>query len=145
MDSLTKSWVRNTADEKAVAAGMKFDLTRAAWPCWWIGRYCRLYEGSHAGEPLVLRGAHSQPLFASQEPCTRRPPPTPTPPANPPPATWHATWPRSAAACGRNDSDKKGKWRKGKWQKDQRNNRLRRSLLLWHPISRFIFDGARQE
>ena len=71
IDALTKSWVRNTADEKAAAAGMKFDLTRAAWPCWWIGRYCRLYEGSHAGEPLVLRGAHSQPLFASQEPWAK--------------------------------------------------------------------------
>ena len=71
IDTLTKAWVRNTADEKAVAAGMKFDLTRAAWPCWWIGRYCRLYEGSHAGEPLVLRGAHSQPLFASQEPWAK--------------------------------------------------------------------------
>ncbi len=68
IDALTKSWVRNTADEKAAAAGMKFDLARAAWNAWWIGRYCRLYEGSHAGEPVILRGAHSQPLFASQKP-----------------------------------------------------------------------------
>lgn len=67
MDALTKSWLRNPADEKAAAAGMKFDLIRAAWNVWWIGRYCRLYEGSHAGEPVVLRGAHSQPLFASQK------------------------------------------------------------------------------
>ena len=68
MDSLTKSWVRNTADEKAVAAGMRFDMHRAAYAVWFMGRYLRLYEGSHAGEPLILRGAHSQPLFASQEP-----------------------------------------------------------------------------
>jgi len=68
IDVLSKSWIRNPADEKAVAAGMRFDMHRAAYAVWFMGRYLRLYEGSHAGEPLILRGAHSQPLFASQEP-----------------------------------------------------------------------------
>ena len=67
IDSLTKSWIRNEADAKAAANGYRFDIDRAAWPIWFIGRYCRLYEGSHAGEPLVLRGAHSMPLEASQD------------------------------------------------------------------------------
>jgi phage terminase large subunit-like protein len=68
MDGLTQAWIRNEADKRAAAHGFRFDMNRAAWVVWWIGRYCRLYEGVHAGEPLVLRGAHSQPLFASQKP-----------------------------------------------------------------------------
>ncbi len=66
MDDLTTNWIRNKADARAAANGCRFDIARAAFPVWWIGRYCRLYEGSHAGEPVVLRGAHSQSLEASQ-------------------------------------------------------------------------------
>lgn len=48
------AWVRTAADEKAVAAGMRFDPERAAFACDWIEGYCRLYEGELAGEPFVL-------------------------------------------------------------------------------------------
>jgi phage terminase large subunit-like protein len=71
VDALTKAWIRNEADARAAAAGMRFDIARAAWVVWWMGRYLRLYEGDLAGEPFVLRGAHSQPLFASQNPWAK--------------------------------------------------------------------------
>ena len=64
-DDITRRWIRNASDELAVAAGCRFDLERAAYVPWWIGRCCRLYEGEgFAGQPLVLRGAHSQPMAA---------------------------------------------------------------------------------
>lgn len=71
MDDVTQKWMRNEADARAAANGYRFDLERAAFPVWWIGRYCRLYEGTYAGQPMVLRGAHSQELFASQLPWKR--------------------------------------------------------------------------
>jgi phage terminase large subunit-like protein len=64
IDKLTRSWIRNESDERAAAAGCRFDLDRACWVPWWIGRYCRLYEGEWSGEPMVLRGAYSQPMEA---------------------------------------------------------------------------------
>jgi phage terminase large subunit-like protein len=45
-----------------VAAGHRFDVVQGAYVVWWIERYCRLYEGDHAGEPMVLRGLHSDSL-----------------------------------------------------------------------------------
>ncbi|KKM65639.1 hypothetical protein LCGC14_1489260 [marine sediment metagenome] len=58
-DRLTKRWIRNESDERAAAAGYRFDAERGAWTVWWIERYCRLYQGEWAGEPLVLRGIAS--------------------------------------------------------------------------------------
>lgn len=59
IDTLTKSWIRNEADAKAAANGCRFDLDAGCWTIWWIERYCRLYEGECAGQPLILRGAPS--------------------------------------------------------------------------------------
>jgi phage terminase large subunit-like protein len=67
VDALTRSWIRNEADARAAASGCRFDLDRAVYAAWWIERFCRLYEGEWAGEPLVLRGAHSMPLAAVEE------------------------------------------------------------------------------
>lgn len=61
-DPVTQAWIRNESDAKAAAAGYRFDVARAAYTVWWIERYCRLYEGEWAGEPLVLRGCHDEVL-----------------------------------------------------------------------------------
>jgi phage terminase large subunit-like protein len=53
---MTTAWMRNAADERAVAHGCRFDVLRGAYTVWWIERYCRLYEGEWAGQPLVLHG-----------------------------------------------------------------------------------------
>lgn len=47
--------MRNRSDELAVEAGCWFDVERGAYTVWWIERYCRLYEGEHAGEYMLLR------------------------------------------------------------------------------------------
>jgi len=57
-DPTTKAWIRNESDERAAAAGYRFDVSRAAYVVWWIENYCRLYEGEWAGEPMILRGCH---------------------------------------------------------------------------------------
>lgn len=51
----TEAWIRNKSDEVAVANGCYFDVGRGAYTVWWIERYCRLYEGEHAGENMLLR------------------------------------------------------------------------------------------
>ncbi len=58
MTDATDLWVRNVSDERAVAAGCRFDVERAAYAVWWIERHCRLYEGEQQGEPLTLCGCH---------------------------------------------------------------------------------------
>ncbi len=68
IDELTQRWIRNEADAKAAVNGCRFDLDRACYTVWWIERYCRLYQGEWAGEPLVLRGAHSMAVKAILEP-----------------------------------------------------------------------------
>lgn len=55
VDSVTREWIRNRSDELAVKAGYRFDLERAEFAREWIERYCRLYEGEYAGQPLELR------------------------------------------------------------------------------------------
>lgn len=50
--------MRDKSDELAVRNGCYFDPLRGSWTVWWIERYCRLYEGEYAGEPLILRGCH---------------------------------------------------------------------------------------
>jgi len=54
----TKAWIRNASDEKAVADGYWFEPRAGAYAVWWIERYCPLYEGHHAGEPLILHACH---------------------------------------------------------------------------------------
>lgn len=56
--AVTKAWTRNRSDEMAVEKGCWFDVKRAAYMVWWVERYCRLYEGEEAGNPLHLRGCH---------------------------------------------------------------------------------------
>lgn len=56
-DITTAAWMRNASDELAVHNGCYFDIERGAWVVWWIERYCRLYEGEHAGEPILLRSS----------------------------------------------------------------------------------------
>ena len=48
-------WIRNAADERAFERGCRFDEDAAHFAVQWIERYCRLYEGESAGEPLTLR------------------------------------------------------------------------------------------
>jgi phage terminase large subunit-like protein len=55
-------WTCNRSDELARKAGYEFDPIAGGYVVWWIERYCRLYEGDHAGEPLILRGLHSDAL-----------------------------------------------------------------------------------
>lgn len=50
----TRAMVRTAADERAVAAGCRFDAERAAFVCDWVETYCRLYEGDKAGQPFRL-------------------------------------------------------------------------------------------
>lgn len=61
-DDATPLWVRHASDEAAVRAGHRFSVFRGAYAVWWIERYCRLYEGDYAGQPMRLRGLHDEPL-----------------------------------------------------------------------------------
>jgi hypothetical protein len=62
VDKTTREWCRNASDVLAALAGCWFDVDAGSWTVWWIERYCRLYEGEWAGEPMRLRGLHSDPL-----------------------------------------------------------------------------------
>lgn len=53
-------WVRCRADELAIEAGMGFSVARAEYTCTWIEENCCLYEGEHAGEPIVLYPAQRE-------------------------------------------------------------------------------------
>jgi phage terminase large subunit-like protein len=53
-DHETKKWTRTPADEKAASNGCRFDESRGRFVIDWIEKYCRLYEGERAGEPLRL-------------------------------------------------------------------------------------------
>lgn len=55
VDTETRRWIRNASDEQAAAAGCRFDEARAQFVVDWIERYCRLYEGDHAGQPMRLQ------------------------------------------------------------------------------------------
>jgi phage terminase large subunit-like protein len=57
IDRETKKWIRTAADERAAAAGMRFDAERGEFACEWIETHCRLYEGERAGEPMILLAA----------------------------------------------------------------------------------------
>ena len=51
-DQITKSWIRCEADERAVAAGYRFDEERGRYVVDWMRDYLRLYEGEWAGQPF---------------------------------------------------------------------------------------------
>jgi hypothetical protein len=59
--TVTKRWMRDASDELAVRNGCWFEPLVGAYVVWWIERYCRLYEGEQAGEPLRLRGLRDEP------------------------------------------------------------------------------------
>lgn len=67
IDETTRHWIFNAADERAAAKGARFSIARAAWAVYWIQANTSLYEGEYAGQPLILRGAHSAPLIASPQ------------------------------------------------------------------------------
>lgn len=50
--------MRDKSDELAVRNGCVFDPLKGSWAVWWIERYCKLYEGEYAGQPVILRGCH---------------------------------------------------------------------------------------
>lgn len=54
INSDTKNWIKNVADEKAAAAGFVFDGERGQRVCDWIETECYLYQGADAGRPLQL-------------------------------------------------------------------------------------------
>jgi len=56
----TQQWMRNRSDELAVENGCWFDVEVGAYVVWWIERYCKLYEGEWAGEPVLLRSGNPE-------------------------------------------------------------------------------------
>lgn len=62
IDKVTKAWIRNRSDELAVAEGCWFNPAAGGYAVWWIEKYCMLYEGEYAGQPLRLRGCHDDAL-----------------------------------------------------------------------------------
>lgn len=55
IDSITQRWIRNASDERAAAAGYRFDEGRGQFVVDWMQDYLTLYEGEQAGEPFVCR------------------------------------------------------------------------------------------
>jgi phage terminase large subunit-like protein len=55
IDRVTRDWIRNPSDERAAKNGARFDLERGRFVVDWIERYCKLYEGEWAGQPMKLR------------------------------------------------------------------------------------------
>lgn len=53
-DTLTRQWIRDESDERAVHAGCWFDEERGQFVVDWIAQTLCLYEGEKAGEPFVL-------------------------------------------------------------------------------------------
>ena len=51
----SQKWVRNAIDELALAQGCVFDESLGIFVIDWSAKYLRLYEGEHAGEPLIMR------------------------------------------------------------------------------------------
>src|SRR5262245_35250237 len=52
MDGVTREWIRCAADERAIAAGCRFDPERGQHVLEFARRFLRLYEGEYAGQPL---------------------------------------------------------------------------------------------
>ena len=66
----TAEWTRNASDVHAVEAGCWLSVAKGAHAVWWIERHCRLYEGEHAGEALMLRGCHQCGNYGLEVPDT---------------------------------------------------------------------------
>lgn len=54
IDSMTRRWIRNAADERAAAEGYRFDESRGMHAVRWVSTYCYLYEGDKAGYPMDI-------------------------------------------------------------------------------------------
>ena len=61
-NTLTTRWCRDASDQLAMRNGCWFSWKRASYAVWWIERFCNLYEGAYAGQPMRLRGLHSVPV-----------------------------------------------------------------------------------
>ena len=59
----TKRWIRNAADERAVANGCRFSETLADYTVTWIRTYLRFTEGIWAGKPFELMDWQRDELF----------------------------------------------------------------------------------
>jgi len=55
IDSVTRSWIRNASDERAVANGCRFNEDRGRHVIAFAEKYLRLYEGECAGQSLIPR------------------------------------------------------------------------------------------
>lgn len=53
-DKITKKWIQNAADEKAVADGCRIDEERGMHVIEFIQEHLRLYEGEYAGQPVHI-------------------------------------------------------------------------------------------
>ena len=53
VDKTTQKWIRNVADEKAVANGCRFDEERGMFVIQWAESNLVLWEGEAAGQPLI--------------------------------------------------------------------------------------------
>lgn len=60
-DDLTKRFIRTSSDQRAAERGDRFNPAAASFMIWWVERYCRLYEGEQAGEPLRMMSIANQP------------------------------------------------------------------------------------
>ncbi|MBD3675593.1 MAG: hypothetical protein HUJ26_18940 [Planctomycetaceae bacterium] len=54
IDPVTKRWMRNASDEKAVEAGCWFVEELGQYAVDWIQEHCYLYQGKCAGQPIEL-------------------------------------------------------------------------------------------
>ena len=55
VDKITKRWIRNESDEKAVANGCRFDEERGQFVVDWAEQNLVLWEGEAAGQPLIAQ------------------------------------------------------------------------------------------
>jgi phage terminase large subunit-like protein len=54
VDDETKRWIRNANDERAAQEGCRFSEEKGQFAVDWVSNYCHLYEGSKAGELMLL-------------------------------------------------------------------------------------------
>lgn len=54
VDPITRRYIRNGADERAAAMGMKFSEKRGQFVVDWVSKYCTLYEGEKAGQLMDI-------------------------------------------------------------------------------------------
>lgn len=54
IDPITKRYIRNGADERAAAMGMRFSEQKGQFTVDWVSKYCTLYEGDKAGQLMDI-------------------------------------------------------------------------------------------